>query len=440
MWYYDTTLYFPVRLQRGSRVHDRLASWRLPSGGEEANNLDLSLSDYPHSKYSPDEVAKAGKLVALNVIVDNQVPDDVRTAFLVANNWRNAHAFPMRSIHGSVRYYVGANNLDAITAARLKRMAAIRRKLGRITVKLHKLQDLGGCRIILPSVADTRLLVDTLRKKLPSAVVKESDYISDPKRDGYRSHHIIFSFRRSRPTPFDGLRIEVQVRTRLQHSWATAVEAVGLYRGEELKNQKGNGDWLRLFALMSAEFAEVEDCATVPGTPDPRGRRREIKNLEKSLGALTVLESVTKGFHGADVNFAPGYKPTHYLIRFDHSSKTVHVDPYNQVGKATLSYDQAEESLRAGDQNDVVALVEVDKIKNLKAAYPNYFGDVDIFQRQLRKIVLGGVAVEYKRLPKQSAQKSPREPIGSFAWTRGTRFPKPSRKNMERRKQGRNST
>ena len=59
---------------------------------------------------------------------------------------------------------------------------------------------------------------------------------------------------------YNGKRIELQVRTRLQHSWATAVEAVGLFRGEELKNHKGSEEWLRLFKLLSAEFAEAERC------------------------------------------------------------------------------------------------------------------------------------------------------------------------------------
>jgi hypothetical protein len=33
---------------------------------------------------------------------------------------------------------------------------------------------------------------------------------------------------------------------------------VGLFRGEELKSGKGSSEWLRLFAIMSAEFAEAE--------------------------------------------------------------------------------------------------------------------------------------------------------------------------------------
>ena len=395
------------------------------------------MSDHPHLKYSPTAIANAGKVISGDIPVSgDQVPIQVREAFLVANNWRDAHAHPMRSIHASVRHHIRKNELDAITAARLKRMQAIRRKLRRIKVKFHKLQDLGGCRVILATIAETRSLIEILKSKLPSVVFKESDYISKPKADGYRSHHVIFCFRQRKPTPFDDRRIELQVRTHLQHSWATTVEAVGLYRGEELKSQKGDKNWLRLFALMSAEFAEAEKCATVPGTPDPKERKNEIRKLAKSLDALNVLEAVTKGFQGTDIPLARGYKPSHYLIRYDHSSKTVHVEPYNKADKATDSYEKAEEDQRAGDQNDVVVLVEVDKIKDLKVAYPNYFGDVDLFQRQLRQIVLGGAAVEYVRPPRQTRKPS-REPRADLSWLRGTRFPKPGDRMMKKQKKKR---
>lgn len=396
---------------------------------------DEDVSDFPHSKYSRTEIEKAGRTVAGdNVLSDNQIPAAVRQAFLVANNWRDAHAFPMRSIHGSLRYYVRKNDLLAITAARLKRMQAIRRKLRRINVPLQKIQDLGGCRVILATIADARVLVEALKNELLSVVTREDDYISKPKVDGYRSHHLIFSFRHRSPTPFDDKKIEVQIRTHLQHSWATTVEAVGLYRGEELKNQKGSKEWLRFFSLMSAEFAEVEKCVPVPGTPNAQDRRREIRKLAGSLDALKILEAVTNGFRGTDNPLAPNYKPSHYLIRFDHATKTVHVEPYQQVGKATVAYDKAEELQRAGDQNDAVVLVEVDKINDLKKAYPNYFGDVGLFHRQLRQVVHGGAATEYTRPPRKRARKSAEEPRGDLSWLRGARPPGPSEKKMKTRK------
>ena len=86
------------------------------------------------------------------------------------------------------------------------------------------------------------------------------------------------------------------------------------------------------------------------------------------------------------------------------------------------------------DQNDAVVLVEVDKINDLKKAYPNYFGDVGLFHRQLRQIVLGGVAAEYTRPPRQKATKRLEEPRGDLSWLRGTRPPGPSEKKMKIKK------
>ena len=83
-----------------------------------------------------------------------------------------------------------------------------------------------------------------------------------PGSSGYRSHHLIFSFfpRDEAENSFAGRLIEIQIRSRLQHSWASAVEAVGLYRGENLKAGIGSDEWLRLFELMSLEFAASEGC------------------------------------------------------------------------------------------------------------------------------------------------------------------------------------
>jgi hypothetical protein len=95
---------------------------------------------------------------------------------------------------------------------------------------------------------------------------------------------------------------------------------------------------------------------------------------------------------------------------------------------ATASYDKAEAGLRADQGNGVVVLIEVDKIENLKDAYPNYFGDVELFKKQLRDIALGGSAVEYMRPPKQSIRELQPEEWVDPSWLRGSRLPRPSAK------------
>lgn len=393
------------------------------------------MADYPVLSYTHNDIERVGKIIARDdLIFGDQIPPDIQNAFLIANNWRDSHAFPMRSVHMSVRYQMRKVGVRGISAARLKRMQAIRRKLRRIRLGLDQYQDLGGCRVILPDIASVNKLVKALKSDVVSPVDKENDYISEPKKDGYRSYHLIFRYKKKKPTPYDGKRIELQVRTRSQHSWATAIEAVGLYRGEELKSGKGDADWLRLFLLMSAEIAEAEQCPPPPGLPTSDVRKAEIKSLESKLRALAVLDSISVGLHGPDTPLAPGYKPSHYLIKYDYDKKEVRVEPYNKAIRATESYDQAEAVLRTGDEKDQVVLVEVDKINNLKVAYPNYFGDVNWFKTQLREITLGRSAVEYKSPPRRPAMKQSPDAWIDPAWMRGSRFPKPSLASKARKK------
>lgn len=386
--------------------------------------MSADTEGFPRSAYGKDDVRRAGKLLAQQLIWTDDTAPAIQKAFQVANSWRDSHAFPMRSIRYHVLHSMRRLGIQGLSAARLKRMKAIRMKLGRSPVTLDKLQDLGGCRFILPTIADVHALTNALRSGVPHTLRSERDYIASPKEDGYRSQHLMYTYigRKGRVI-HDGCRIEVQVRTRLQHSWATTVEAVGLFRGEQLKNHQGSDEWLRLFELMSGEFADAEQCTISDGLPKATQRRREISDLTKSLDALGVLESVGYGFRETDFPLAPGYRPSHYLIRYNHTDKTVRVEPYNGPSAATRSYDIAERlDNMTGNTTLTVVLVEVDKLESLKAAYPNYFGDVDLFTRQLRLVTQGKAASEYAVTERQTPRVNTEQRI-DLSWLRGGRYP-----------------
>jgi hypothetical protein len=66
---------------------------------------------------------------------------------------------------------------------------------------------------------------------------------------------------------YNGLKVEIQIRTTLQHVWATAVETVGTFIQQALKSSQGEAEWLRFFALMATHMALREGRQPVPGTP-----------------------------------------------------------------------------------------------------------------------------------------------------------------------------
>jgi ppGpp synthetase/RelA/SpoT-type nucleotidyltranferase len=366
------------------------------------------------------DVQRAGEVIAGDLTWTDETAPRIREAFQIANNWRDAHAFPMRSLRAHLIYYMRNQSLHGTSAARLKRMQAIRRKLRRLGYHLNQLQDLGGCRVILPSIGDVHTLVSALRDNSRHDLRGEDNYIASPKDDGYRSHHLMFKFRgRDDSTIHDGRRVEIQIRTRLQHSWATAVEAVGLFRGEDLKADQGSQEWLRLFKLMSAEFAAAERCVEPADVPHHGARVSEIRELDKSLEAAATLENLSHAVRWTDIAItSTKSKPSHYLIKYDNATRQVEVQPYFSPTEAVRSYDSAEfRDNRSGLDTANIVLVEVDKIENLKVAYPNYFGDVQLFKEQLRQITKGKSAQEYTVRPQETIAPRPKE-NPNFAWLR----------------------
>ncbi len=334
----------------------------------------------------------------------------------------------MRSIRHQLISFMRHSELNGITAARLKRMQAIRKKLRRpdFPMYLNQVQDLGGCRAILSSMDEVRALVEILRHRSRHELRSEDDYIASPKPDGYRSHHLITGFLGSGKTVIhNGRRIEIQIRTRLQHSWATAVEAIGLFRGENLKANQGSPEWLRFFKLMSAEFAEAEGCSVDPDMRSHSARVPEIKKLDKTLEASATLDNLSHAVRWTERSVLPREKPTHFMIRYDNLARTVDIQPYFAPISAVNSYDMAEDIYnKSGEYAENIVLVEVDKIENLRDAYPNYFGDVQRFKSQLKRITQGKRVEEYTALPQQFAPVPPRQlPDGRWHWPRP--FPKP---------------
>ncbi len=379
-----------------------------------AHDWALTVGDFPRSEYSMKDVRRAGEIIA----GAHPLSQEILQAFKIANNWRESHAYPMRSIRHQLISYMHVRDIHGVTGARLKRMQAIRRKLSRLGLHLNQLQDLGGCRAIVPQMADVKSLVEALLQKSRHELREKGsvDYIQSPKPDGYRSHHLIFTYNGRGPASvYTGRRIEIQIRTQLQHSWATAVEAVGMVRGEYLKGNKGSADWLRLFKLISAEFAAAEGCPEPADVPPGKERLNEIRSLDARLEATATLENLSYVVKWADSSVQP-LRPTYYLIVYDNSTSEVGVEPYFAPKSAMLEYENAEAiDNRTGGETTNIVLVEADKMDLVREAYPNYFGDVQMFKTQLRNITRGKGARDFIVKP-QEVVKSPERDNVDFSW------------------------
>jgi hypothetical protein len=309
---------------------------------------------------------------------------------MVINNWRSAHAYPLLNFRLNLQQKLKAVCPNALTAQRIKRMESIRAKLTRGHMQLSQMQDIGGCRAIVNSTEQVRRLVASYkRSKFAHQFRSEKNYLEEPKPDGYRSHHLIYQYKAlpNQNSDYDKLRIEIQLRTLRQHAWATAVEAVGIFTKQALKANIGSQEWLRLFALMGCEIADLEHGSLVPGTPtDAAERAEEIYDLSTRLHAVQTLNAYRATLN--HVVMTPQSKGSrYYLVEYDYKTNQVFVWDFkaHQSQQANEFYTEQERQYSEMERN--VVLVSVDSIQQLRRAYPNYFLDTENFTRMLSDVV-----------------------------------------------------
>lgn len=86
---------------------------------------------------------------------------------------------------------------------------------------LNKVYDAAGIRIICPYIDDVYKVADMLKRYSDLRVVKEKDYIKNPKENGYRSYHIIFELSLDLAGTVKKVFVEVQIRTIAMDFWSS---------------------------------------------------------------------------------------------------------------------------------------------------------------------------------------------------------------------------
>lgn len=185
-------------------------------------------------QYSKKQVNRAGDIL----ISDKPMINEFFWAHDVLTNWRAVHGYPINTFQATLRKRLKDIDPGALVAQRLKRTPSIMSKLKRFdSMKLARMQDIGGLRAVLSSIEKVRSLEALYRDgRFPHELSHSKDYIAEPKEDGYRGIHLVFKYKNIRAPDYNGLHIELQLRTQLQHAWATAVETMGTFLGQALKS------------------------------------------------------------------------------------------------------------------------------------------------------------------------------------------------------------
>lgn len=356
----------------------------------------MAITDIDKKRtYTKNQIKVAGNNLANGTNIDDSME--------ALSYWRAKHQLPLERAFDTVRGYVGKvstskeKSFSPLMAKRLKRTESIVNKLQRFKdMQLVGMNDIGGCRVVLSSQKKVY--------KLSRALIKDGhfklrrDYIENPKESGYRSIHLIGRFLDEDGVPKP---VELQIRTRIQHSWATALEIVDLYTRQSIKTNAGGKEWSDFFTHISAIFAVLEENPYVRSS-NPMAIAREFarnvleKNdpvLEYSLFRVHYLSERLRIVNIFDA-FSSSVKVTsehireasidgYILISIQRTGTMFEIQSsiYRRLDfkKASSDYLELEKKAIGKDSDLIVALVSTNALGGIQEAYPNYFADARAF-------------------------------------------------------------
>ena len=156
-----------------------------------------------------------------------------------------------------------------------KSTSAIVDKLRRGTMRLTQMQDIAGCRIVVPDVPAQGQLIAKLDDMFDVTIV---DRRAKPSH-GYRAVHVVVNSH--------GLPVEIQLRTDLQHVWAELSEKLADAFGIDTKYGGGPTSIRRTLDDFSNLIADFEAFLDIEG-----GRSDRVHKLKSDI-RLSMINFAT---------------------------------------------------------------------------------------------------------------------------------------------------
>jgi len=362
------------------------------------------MKEWVYPEHSRSQITRSGVILRNSDDPFNQIE-----AIEALNNWKAAHELPLHYIMKTIKKY--ANNVSKVTTIvqRRKRTESILLKLNQQPkLDLARMQDLVGFRIVFrhndskKNLAKIDELVEIISEsRMRSKVTRLTNYIEKPRDSGYRSVHAIFKYNSYTYPGHNNMQVELQIRTKIQHYWATAVETVGMFERSHLKQGLGDEDWLEFFRIMSLLMSIDE--GTIEVTNEEKNViRKELRDISEKIGAsgqlqLIAIQNALLQREYNQIQRKMKLNLGYMLLKLDLRPLIDSVAPVsgdkekdlgaminiigfakNQELKATEEYSRMEKE--AHENSDVfVLLAKAQDVRSLKNGFPNYFADIREF-------------------------------------------------------------
>jgi len=366
---------------------------------------NLYQSQKVELRFSKKEIDKAARQIRYSCTGGDRIE-----AIEKIQNFREVHMYPLMLMTNHLSRNSKSINKKIIVARRLKRLNTIIDKLERPTldgksdnaIRLTRMQDIGGCRAIVKTLKDLHELHDKLKaSKSVHRIVNTYDYL-DPKPSGYGGIHLIYSC-------FDEVeseenwrktKIEVQLRTELQHAWATSLEIIDTLEQIKLKTSHDEyPEWRRLFSIAGKLVAH-EDGAIVIDNEQLLKLRSELKYLENQLNLLKKLFAFSIGIKATTSKQVKKLNKKNMgmslvvMRKQDFKPHKIGENKFEikmQIGVEIFGKNKSHEAIQKLNkvelEEDIVVavLLSTADAKSLKKAYPNYFGSATAFSSFIKR-------------------------------------------------------
>jgi putative GTP pyrophosphokinase len=166
-------------------------------------------------------------------LIENKLPDEViaviNSLVIAENHYSSATreiTTKLENLNDEFKHVKDRNPIHQIKA-RVKTPKSIIRKLSQRGFELSvesarkNLTDIAGVRVICSYIDDIYLIADLLTSQDDIEVIHRSDYIKNPKPNGYRSLHLIVTVPVFLSENTELVKVEVQIRTIAMDFWAS---------------------------------------------------------------------------------------------------------------------------------------------------------------------------------------------------------------------------
>ena len=340
---------------------------------------------WPEPQYSKSRIRQAGKMVAHTYQRDHFLAWGINiptNEYAVIENWRTSHGAVLNTAQACLRRLEATQR--PVIGQRLKRFTTLIDKLqtGR-SKDLSTMHDIAGVRAIFRSIEDLNNFRERMRQSKAAHRLmhdpEKFDYIANPKATGYRGIHDVMERVVSSPVgvPWNGMKFEVQLRTAVQHAWATAVEIYDDTQSARFKFQESTSPSYRQFLVVSEIFARIHEgqYGCLPECSDS-DLANEFSELEQKTHTVTII-------HGLQVakNHRSLHKNSILQRKTDGSLYIYNFPSLPSALKSIASIEQLPETLNA-------VLVGSKTPSHIRDAFRNYFEDTSDFIKLLDDALL----------------------------------------------------